>query len=97
MKVLLLPLAASLLFVAACSGDDEAKVEAPAQSAESAMAGKAPPAPRQAPAQAEMAAFEAGSKQSPVDPCDLHGYDMSKMTADQHEELVKLCQKSKQQ
>jgi len=32
---------------------------------------------------------------TPPDPCDLSGYDMSQMTVERHEELVKICQQSK--
>jgi hypothetical protein len=31
-----------------------------------------------------------------ADPCDLSGFDMSKMTVSQHEQMVKLCNDSKQ-
>jgi hypothetical protein len=53
--------------------------------------------PKPAPEQADMAATEMAEPKTPVvDVCDLTGYDMSKMTVDQHEELVKRCARSKQ-
>lgn len=56
-----------------------------------------PPAPAAATEQGDVAAAEVVEPtETNPDPCDLRGYDMSKMTADRHEELVKLCQQSKQ-
>jgi len=52
-----------------------------------------PPTPAAAPAKGDAAAAEMAE---PADPCDLSGYDMSKMTADHHEQLVKACADSKQ-
>jgi hypothetical protein len=87
--------------LAACSdSDDEPAQESSATPP--AVAQQAPaspqPAPEQAdPEQADLAANEAEEQQQPAtDPCDLSGYDMSKMTVEQHEELVKRCAESKQ-
>jgi hypothetical protein len=94
----LLLIAVALL--AACSQDE------PAQQAAAPPAQAAPPAPgqpQQAPQPQEAAAetadvavAEVEEPRDGLDPCDLRGYDMSKMTVEQHEQLVKLCAKSKE-
>lgn len=92
MKAPFLPIAFALL--AACSDDEPAQ-----QSSETppAVAEQTPASPQPAPEQADMAASEITEPAQPAsDPCDLSGYDMSKMTVDQHEELVKICERSKQ-
>jgi hypothetical protein len=88
----LLLIAAALL--AACSEDSP-----PTQAA--ATPPPAPPPAEQAaaPEQGDVAAVEVeepAADPNATDPCDLKGYDMSKMTVDQHEQLVKLCNESKQ-
>ena len=92
MKAPLLLLAAVLL--AACSGDQP---EPQSAATPPAVAQPAPAAGQPAPEQADMAASEIAEPQQPAhDPCDLRGYDMSKMTAEQHERLVAACERSKQ-
>ena len=67
---------------------------APPESSTPPIAQAAAPA-KPAPAEkADMAAAEAA--EPAVDPCDLSGYDMSKMTVELHEQLVEACQRSKQ-
>ena len=82
------------LALAACSDDKPAEQAA---AAPPEVANPAPVAQQAAPQQADMAAAEtAEQKQSARDPCDLSGYDMSKMTVELHEQLVKECERSKQ-
>jgi hypothetical protein len=79
----------TLALLAACSDDSQPQASASPPAAQAASA-KAP-----APAEpADVAAAEAA--EPAVDPCDLSGYDMSKMTVDLHEDLVKACNQSKQ-
>lgn len=84
----------ALALMAACSEDEPPSQAAatPSQAAPPADAQRQQPAT----ATADMAAAEATGPDNAADPCDLRGYDMSKMTVQQHEELVKLCNESKQ-
>jgi hypothetical protein len=81
--------------LAACSGDKPPPASAANPQPSLAEHKDAVP-PHAAPEPADMAASEAEPRQPVADVCDLKGYDMSKMTVDQHEELVKQCQRSKQ-
>ena len=95
MRTPLLLIAATLL--AACSDD-----------VSPTLAQAAPAAPPPAPAATEKGDVAAAEvvqpadaakgtypDETPSDPCDLSGYDMSQMTVERHEQLVKLCQQSK--
>ena len=96
MRIPLLVIAATLL--AACSED----AQPPQAAAPSPQAAPPPAAEQQATTEeADVAAAEVEdpndtAEDNATDPCDLSGYDMSKMTVDQHEQLVKLCNQSKQ-
>jgi hypothetical protein len=63
------------------------------------LAQASPAAPPPAPAATEKGDVAAAEVVEPADagpdPCDLSGYDMSQMTVERHEELVKICQQSK--
>ena len=85
----------TVALLAACS-DDAAPPE-PSAAAPTAPAAQAPaPAAEQADiASAEVTEPQEASEQA-SDPCDLSGYDMSKMTVELHENLVKACDRSKQ-
>lgn len=76
----------TLALLSACSDDPPAP-----QSSAPPPAAPAATAPAE---KADMAAAEAAEPQ--VDPCDLSGHDMSKMTADMHQDLVEACERSKQ-
>jgi hypothetical protein len=78
----------TLALLASCSDESQPQASASPPVAQSAKA-KQPP-----PEKADVAAAEAAEQE--VDPCDLSGYDMSKMTVDLHEDLVKACNASKQ-
>ena len=84
----------AVVLLAACSGD---KPDQQSAATPPAVAKQTPASEQPAPEQADMAASEiAEPEESASDPCDLSGYDMSKMTVEQHEELVKVCERSKQ-
>ena len=71
---------------------------------ETPLSAPPPPPVAQAPAveqtaateTADAAAAEVTEPEVAVDPCDLSGYDMTKMTVDLHEELAKACMRSRQ-
>jgi hypothetical protein len=84
----------TLALLAACSDEAPPQQSAapPEQTAQAAAPQEGAPAEK-----ADMAAAEVTEQtEKPVDPCDLSGYDMNKMTVPEHEELVKICAKSKQ-
>jgi hypothetical protein len=89
MRILLLVIPLTLL--AACSDDLPPPPPPPVA--------QAPATPATAPPeQADVAAAEVvESAEAQPNPCDLSGYDLSKMTVDMHENLVKRCDMWKEQ
>jgi hypothetical protein len=92
----------AVALLAACSDEPAPPpaAEAPPAAAAPAPAATSAAAPQQQQAPADKADIAAAEVTEPdpnaADPCDLSGYDMSKMTVSQHEDLVKACERSKQ-
>lgn len=90
-------LAVAVVLVAACS-DDHPPPQAGATPQTTPPPAAAPNQALQPAATTEKADVAAAEVEDPnaTDPCDLSGYDMSKMTVELHEQLVEACQKSKE-
>jgi hypothetical protein len=90
--LLLMPL---VLLAASCSDDPQPPPVAAKPATPVAQAPAATPATAPGPAPAEQGDV-AAAEVVESDPCDLSGYDLSKMTVDMHENLVKRCEMSKE-